>query len=269
MCHAREQLGDLPHPAPTPFLPRPLPRPVRPLPACPATPWPAGPLRAARRVGWRAGGQRTAGYPAPDMAHPTWAPLPPGWPGKEGEAAEGAGARRMEIRVIPASPPLRHAGDCAAVQLAWTPRSSQLPLSWGLGTSLRTPLSPPPPQPLQGLRAQLLPTRSPGPVAVTLAVPAQRPAACSATPGGWEGSLHPRSISPLRRCSGTLMGQPLKSKACSGQATGVKKSSNSSGQSPCPLMLQQDPEQMRKNLCCHGSMQPGPPCPMQGTNSGW
>ncbi|XP_036906612.1 chromosome alignment-maintaining phosphoprotein 1-like [Sturnira hondurensis] len=129
MCHAREQLGDLPRPAPTPFLPRPLPRPVRPLPACPATPWPAGPLRAARRVGWRAGGQRTTGYPAPDMAHPTWAPLPSGRPGKEGEAAEGAEARWMEIRVIPASPLLRHAGDCAAVQLAWTLRFSQLLLS--------------------------------------------------------------------------------------------------------------------------------------------
>lgn len=227
MCHAREQLGDLlpPGTPPTPFLPRPPPGPVRPLPACPATPWPAGPLRAAGRVGWRAGGRAVDGaLPGPGHGAPTWAPLPPGRPGKEGEAAEGAGA----LGAVEGDPggayvprALRHAGDCAALQLTWAcaPPGSRW-LEAGCSSECPAFSAPPhphgdcgrscspPPRPSRACGrdpggacpapAQRLPSARPA--------PSQRPAACSATPGGWEGPLHPSSFSPLTRCCRTLTG---------------------------------------------------------------
>ncbi|XP_054938911.1 serine/arginine repetitive matrix protein 1-like [Physeter macrocephalus] len=143
-------------------------RPARSSPYLPAPRLPRRPARGrvARKAGWRAGGR--CGYPAPDMSHPTRAPLPPGRQVKEEEAAEGAGARGA-VEGDPGDPSvpaaLRHAGTVL-------PRRS---------------LAPHGPSGSRCARA-----------------PAQRPTACSATPGGWEGPLHPDGFPPTNHCRRTL-----------------------------------------------------------------
>lgn len=205
----RSAAGDLPRPpAPPPSRPAPPAAPPGPAPTCLPRDSPAGRPAAGGSEGGLAG-RRAAGYPAPDMAHPTWAPLPPGRPGKEEEAAEGAGARGA-VDGDPGDPgvpaALRHAGTVLR-RRSLRPRAP--PGSRGAGgrVLLLAPrfLRSPNPPPTPGPRAPPLPPRPPSrPAAVTLAAPAQRPAACNTTPGGWEGPSHARGFSPRGRCRRTL-----------------------------------------------------------------
>lgn len=102
--------GESPRPARAPSLPSPPVAPPGPAPTCLPRDSPAG-RPAGGWLGRRAGGRR--GYPAPDMALPTRAPLPPGRRMKEEEAAEGAGAQGA-LEGDPGDPSvpaaLRHAG---------------------------------------------------------------------------------------------------------------------------------------------------------------
>ena len=133
--------------------------PARPSPYLPAPRLPGRPARrrVARRAGWRAGGRR--GYPAPDMAHPTRAPLPLERRVKEEEAAEGGGARGA-VEGDPGAPSvpaeLRHAGTVLPR------RSPALPGPPGSGFTggrvlLRAPRFLRSPHPPPGLRALPLP----------------------------------------------------------------------------------------------------------------
>ncbi|XP_065759864.1 uncharacterized protein [Muntiacus reevesi] len=112
-CAAPENSWGEPPPRPRSLPPCPARCPARSSPYLPAPRLPGRPAsgRVARKAGWQAGGRR--GYPAPDMAHPTRAPLPPGRRMKEEEAAEGAGAQGA-LEGDPGEPSvpaaLRHAG---------------------------------------------------------------------------------------------------------------------------------------------------------------
>lgn len=201
--------GTSSRPAPPPFLPRPPPRPVRPLPACPATPRPAGPLRAAGRLGWRAGGRAVDGaLPGPGHGAPDLGATPSGEAreGRRGSrrrrgAGRGGGRSRRSPRSQGAAP--RRGLCCPAAHLGV--RSSGLPRAGG-GVLLRVSrflrsLSPP-----RGLWAQLLPPRPPGPAAVTLAAPAQRPPSAHPAPSAlqcdpWRlgGPLAPKLLLTTQR----------------------------------------------------------------------
>lgn len=196
MCSAGEQLGDSPGPlALPPCLPRPPPRPVQPLPACPATPRPAGPRAGGSEgglAGRRAEGLPSPGHGAPDLgAAPARATREGRRGGRRRRGAGRGGGRsgryQRPRRVAPG-------GDCAAAPLAPAARASYSRRAAGR-VLLRAPRFlrfPHPTSGAAGAAATLTPT--PQPAAVTLAAPAQRPAACSATPGGWEGPMHAGSL---------------------------------------------------------------------------
>lgn len=208
MCRAGEQLGTSrarPRPLPR-SLPAPPAAPPGPAPTCLPRDAPAGRPAAGGSEGGLAG-RRAAGYPAPDMAQPTWAPLPPRRPGKEAEAAEGAGARGA-VDGDPGAPgvpaALRHAGTVLR-RRSLRPRAPPGSRDAGGRVLLRAPRFLRSPNPPSGAAGAAAPPRPPSrPAAVTLAAPAQRPAACNTTPGGWEGPSHPRSFSPRGGCRRTL-----------------------------------------------------------------
>lgn len=207
MCSAREQLGRAPAPpALPPSLPRPLPRPVQPLPACPATPRPAG-QRAGGSEGGLAG-RRTARLPGPGHGAPDSGAAPAGTANEGGRGGRGRwGAGRLGGRSGRSQRPraLRHAGTVLP-RRSLAPRGPPSSRRAEGPVLLRAPRflrSPHPPLRDHGRRRSPHPP-PPRPAAVTLAAPAQRPTACSATPGGWEGPLHPGSFPPPSHCHRTL-----------------------------------------------------------------
>lgn len=198
--------GESPRPARAPSLPSPPVAPPGPAPTCLPRDSPAGRPEGGW-LGRRAGGRR--GYPAPDMAHPTRAPLPPGRRMKEEEVAEGAGAQGA-LEGDPSDPSvpaaLRHAGTVLP-RRSLAPRGPPGSCRAEGPVLLRAPRflrSPQPPLRDHGRRR----SPPPRPAAVTLAAPAQRPTAYSATPGGWEGPLHPGSFPPPSHCRTLTLGGP-------------------------------------------------------------
>lgn len=205
MCCAGEQLGDLPHPLAPRRLPSfPARRPARSSPYLPALRLPGRPARCGR-LGGRAGGPAGGGLPGPGHGAPDLgaAPTRAARDGRRGGRGR-RGAGNCGPRSGRSQRPRRAAprGDCAAEPVARAARSSRLPPRWGPGAPSRAPLSLLPPAPPSGAAGSAAPPQLPFPAAVTLAAPAQRPAACSATPGGWEGPLHPSSFSPVSDAAG-------------------------------------------------------------------
>lgn len=223
MCHAREQLGDLLPPGTPPLPSFPARHPARSGPYLPALRLPGRPARCGRQGEWAggpAGGRWTVRYPAPDMAHRLGRHSRPGGQGRKERQprAPGRWARWREIPAVPTFP-VRCATQGTVLPCSSLGRALlRAPAGWRRGAPPSVPLSPLPLTPTGTVGAAAPPTHAPpGPAAVTLAAPAQRlpsacpapaqrPAACSATPGGWEGPLHPSSFSPLTRCCRTLTG---------------------------------------------------------------
>ncbi|CAK6439440.1 unnamed protein product [Pipistrellus nathusii] len=191
MCHAREQLGDLLPPS-TPSLPSPPARPpLRPAPTClPCDSLAGRPAAAAGRVGWRAGGRAGGGLPGPGHGAPDLGATPSreGGEGRKERQPAGRGGGRSRRCLRPPSAAPRRAPCCPAAHSGV--RSSGLPLAGG-GVLLRVSRFRRFPTPPRGRWAQLLPssppTRPPGPVAVTLAAPAQRPPSAHPAPSGLQG----------------------------------------------------------------------------------
>lgn len=202
----RQRTAGGPPPARHPLPSFPARHPARSGPYLPALRLPGRPARCGRLGEWAGGAGGRAvdgglpgpGHGAPDLGATPSREAREGRRGSRGRrgAGRGGGRSRRSLRSQSAAP--RRGPCCPAAHLGV--RSSGLPLAGG-GVLLRVSRFRRSPTPPRGRWAQLLPPRPPGPVAVTLAAPAQRPPSAHPAPSGlqcdpWRlgGPLAPKQL---------------------------------------------------------------------------